>query len=271
MKGPGGNRAAGRGRPCPRLGVRPCLCTFVASQSHLESGTSEMLVKCPLLLRVLRSPSSPCQGTKEASGPGHLQTGTGRYAKSWEAARRRDGPHSGWQTVPGLEGPGGGRRGEARCGDACPVESPGPPVPVPALFYAYCHPAGSQLRMADAKALTAPGTKPRCEMQPRGSARPGGRTRSGPEAGSGDETSLAPDPGLQLEGPEGPTWATAELGCLPDAPRALLPTTRGMTPRGRVCSFFAEETGKKAGWQEAMCFESHREDAFQSTCELGPV
>lgn len=78
--------------PLPPLGVRPYLCIFVASQRHPESGTSKVFVKRPLLLTVLHSPSSPCRATKEASGPSHLQTRTGRQARSGEAAGRRDGP-----------------------------------------------------------------------------------------------------------------------------------------------------------------------------------
>lgn len=187
-----------------------------------------MLVKCPLPSQFSGvSPVRAKQQGSEWSRP--PADSNGRLGQERRGSQAR-GPSPLWLAESAR--PGRPRWREARRGQVwgrLPHESPGSSVPAPALFYAYCHPVGAELWMADAKALTAPGTKPRCKMQPRGSARPRGQSWTGPEAGSGDETSLAPDPGLQQEGLEGPMWTTAEPGCLPGVSRSPLPTTRGMT------------------------------------------
>lgn len=202
--------------PLPPLGVRPYLCIFVASQRHPESGTSKVFVKRPLLLTVLHSPSSPCRATKEASGPGHLQTRTGRQARSGEAAGRRDGPRSGWRGAPAPEGPGGGRRGEARCGDACPG---GAPVRLSLCPLCFMHTAtrwGQSCGQRTPRLWQLGGQSPGVRGSRGRPPDPGAesyRTRSW----SGDETSLASDSGLQkggLEGPTGTTLSTLPAGCV---------------------------------------------------------
>lgn len=76
--------------------------------------------------------------------------------------------------------------------------------------------------MVDAKALTALGTKPRCEMQPRVSTRSEGRVVTNPGAGSGEKTGFRPwatvagARGMQGWCLEKPASTTAEHYCMPD-------------------------------------------------------